>query len=150
MERPHMTGPDKKDYLQAIYELYENKGYARVVDIATSLQVSPSMATRAMQNLAKDGFGLYEKYRGFTLTAKGTLIVRELIEKQQILGQFFLMIGISESTMVDSEIEKIEHRIADKTVACIADLIHFFESSPSSKQAFEAYKESCKEQPLET
>jgi Mn-dependent DtxR family transcriptional regulator len=94
MERLHLTGPDRKDYLQAIYELYEKKGYARVVDIASSLHVSPSMATRAMQSLAKDGFGIYEKYRGFTLTAEGKLLVLELIEKQQILGQFFLMIGL--------------------------------------------------------
>jgi Mn-dependent DtxR family transcriptional regulator len=53
--------------------MFEMKGYARVVDIAASLDVLPSSVTKMMQNLDEQGFGVYERYRGFMLTEKRKL-----------------------------------------------------------------------------
>jgi len=63
--------PSMEDYIERIYLLIEDKGYARVSDIAEALEVHPSSVTKMIQKLDKDNYLVYEKYRGFGLTAKG-------------------------------------------------------------------------------
>jgi Mn-dependent DtxR family transcriptional regulator len=43
--------PSMEDYLEKIYMAIEHKGYARSVDIASSLGVLPSSVTKMMQKL---------------------------------------------------------------------------------------------------
>ncbi|GAA3322096.1 hypothetical protein GCM10020331_040600 [Ectobacillus funiculus] len=67
-----MPTPSMEDYIEQIYLLIEEKGYARVSDIAEALSVHPSSVTKKMvQKLDKDEYLIYEKkYRGLVLTAK--------------------------------------------------------------------------------
>jgi len=66
-----MTTPSMEDYIEQIYMLIEEKGYARVSDIAEALAVHPSSVTKMVQKLDKDEYLIYEKYRGLILTPKG-------------------------------------------------------------------------------
>ncbi len=59
-----MPTPSMEDYLIEIYLLIEEKGYARSVDIANALHVTPSSVTKMIQKLDDSGYILYEKYRG--------------------------------------------------------------------------------------
>ena len=45
-----------EDYLERIHELIEQKGYARVVDIASSLKVKQASVTSMVQKLAEAGY----------------------------------------------------------------------------------------------
>jgi len=45
-----------EDYLERIYKLMEEKGYARVSDIAEGLSVHPSSVTKMIQKLDKDNY----------------------------------------------------------------------------------------------
>ncbi len=65
------TTPNMEDYLEIIYLMFEEKGYARATDIAEHLDVLPSSVTKMMKRLDRQGLGVYEKYRGFVLTSKG-------------------------------------------------------------------------------
>lgn len=58
-----MPTPSMEDYIEKIYSLIENKGYARVSDIAEELLVHPSSVTKMVQKLDKDEYLVYEKYR---------------------------------------------------------------------------------------
>ena len=62
----HLTTPNE-DYLERIYELLNEKGYARVVDIAERLDVKPASVTMMVKKLEISGYILRERYRGFTL-----------------------------------------------------------------------------------
>ena len=53
-----------EDYLEVIYELVEEKGYATTVDISTYLNVSSPSVTKMVQRLDESGYLNYEKYRG--------------------------------------------------------------------------------------
>lgn len=66
-----MPTPSMEDYLERIYKLIDEKGYARVSDIAEGLEVHPSSVTKMIQKLDKDEYLIYEKYRGLVLTSKG-------------------------------------------------------------------------------
>src|SRR5882672_576892 len=55
---PTSSSPSQsaEDYLERIHELIERKGYARVVDIASSLKVRQASVTSMVQKLAEAGF----------------------------------------------------------------------------------------------
>ena len=60
-----------EDYLACIFELIEEKGYARVADVAKALSVAQPSACVMIKRLAQKGYLAREKYRGFTLTGTG-------------------------------------------------------------------------------
>ena len=67
-----------EDYLERILELINTKGYARVVDIATSLGISQASVTNMVQRLDGEGLLKYEKYRGLVLTTAGETLARNI------------------------------------------------------------------------
>ena len=79
---PTTSSPSQsaEDYLERIHELIEEKGYARVVDIASSLKVKQASVTSMVQKLGELGYLNYEKYRGLILTDKGREVARKIQE----------------------------------------------------------------------
>ncbi len=131
--------PSMEDYLEKIYLAIDQKGYARSVDIATSLDVSPPSVTKMMQKLDEAGLGIYEKYRGFVLTEKGTKLAKRLVERHQMLEDFLHIIGVQEKNIYE-EVEKLEHYIGFETALCISTLLEFFEDNPSVLYAYQKYR----------
>src|SRR5207237_8423620 len=84
------TSQSAEDYLERIHELIEQKGYARVVDIASSLKVKQASVTSMVQKLAEAGYLEYEKYRGLILTDKGREVARKIQSRHATLSRFFL------------------------------------------------------------
>ncbi|MDQ3999379.1 MAG: metal-dependent transcriptional regulator, partial [Thermoproteota archaeon] len=60
-----------EDYLEVIYELITQKGYATTVDISDYLNVSSPSVTKMLQRLNESGHVNYERYRGISLTESG-------------------------------------------------------------------------------
>src|ERR1043166_1007872 len=71
MPKRNTPSQSAEDYLERIHELIQEKGYARVVDIASSLKVRQASVTAMVQKLGESGYLKYEKYRGLILTDKG-------------------------------------------------------------------------------
>jgi Mn-dependent DtxR family transcriptional regulator len=140
--------PSMEDYLEKIYLLIEDKGYARVVDIASSLNVLPSSATKMIQKLDETGFGVYERYRGIILTAKGKKLAKSLAEKHEMLEDFLRTIGVPEENIY-KEVEGIEHHISKQTAFCISSLVNFLEDEPAVRAAFLQYRKQLEEQEKE-
>ena len=113
----------------------EEKGYARVVDIASSLKVKQASVTSMVQKLAEQGYLNYEKYRGLILTDKGRTVARRIQERHATLSRFFSLLGLDAETQ-QADIEGIEHHLSPDTVACLADLAEFFEKNPSVLERF--------------
>jgi predicted transcriptional regulator len=83
-----------EDYLEVIYELVRQKGYATTVDISDYLNVSSPSVTSMMKKLDEKGFLRYEKYRGMSLTEKGIEVAKAMHQRHGILSDFFKMIGV--------------------------------------------------------
>jgi Mn-dependent DtxR family transcriptional regulator len=125
-----------EDYLERIHELIEAKGYARVVDIASSLKVRQASVTAMVQKLGRAGFVKYEKYRGLILTDSGREVARRIQDRHATLSRFFSLFGIdAESQRAD--IEGIEHHLSPATLEMLADLAGFFETNPAALKAFQ-------------
>src|SRR5579863_10509387 len=88
---PTLSSPSQsaEDYFERIHELIEEKGYARVVDIASSLKVRQASVTSMVQKLGEAGYLKYEKYRGLILTSKGRDVARKIHSRHETLSRFF-------------------------------------------------------------
>jgi Mn-dependent DtxR family transcriptional regulator len=73
-----------EDYLERILQLINSKGYARVVDIATSLKISQASVTNMVQRLDSQGLLKYEKYRGLVLTPAGETLARNITRRHRL------------------------------------------------------------------
>ncbi|OAB44133.1 transcriptional regulator MntR [Paenibacillus glacialis] len=120
-----MPTPSMEDYLERIYKLIDEKGYARVSDIAEGLEVHPSSVTKMIQKLDKDEYLIYEKYRGLILTTKGKKIGKRLVDRHQLLEQFLTLIGVQHENIY-KDVEGIEHHLSWDSITQIETLVEYF------------------------
>ena len=119
-----------EDYLEVIYELVEQKGYATTVDISTYLNVSSPSVTKMTQRLDETGYLKYEKYRGIRLTDEGVRIAQNIRNRHGLLAEFFKMIGVDEES-ANSDAEGIEHHLHPETIKRLEDFMNVLEKYPS-------------------
>lgn len=134
-----MPTPSMEDHIEQIYLLIENKGYARVSDIAEALSVLPSSVTKMVQKLDKDGYLVYEKYRGLTLTSKGEKLGKRLVKRHELLENFLRLIGVDEN-LIYADVEGIEHHLSWNSINRIADLVQLLEEDSELVKKLEEMK----------
>ncbi|MGO1060441.1 transcriptional regulator MntR [Planococcus sp. FY231025] len=139
-----MPTPSMEDHIEIIYALIEQKGYARVSDIAETLSVLPSSVTKMVQKLDKDGYLIYERYRGLVLTPKGQKLGKRLLKRHDLLEQFLRVIGVEEERIY-RDVEGIEHHLSWNSIDRIADLVQVLEESPELLAKMEKLKNDQKE-----
>lgn len=125
-----------EDYLEAIYDLIQTKGYARAVDIAEHLDVKTPSVTAMIQKL--DGMGLlvYERYRGLTLTQRGEKLARFTQHKHAMILKFLQILGTGERT-ANEDAEGIEHHVHKETLNRIEHFVDFVNDHPSWFKTFQ-------------
>lgn len=133
-----------EDYIELIFNLIQTKGYARVTDLAETLEVHPSSVTKMVQKLDRDGYVHYEKYRGFVLTDKGTKVGKRLLFRHELLEDFLGIIGVEEDRIYD-DVEGIEHHLSWNAIDRIADLVQYFKNDPERFKNLAAIIETSKE-----
>jgi DtxR family transcriptional regulator, manganese transport regulator len=119
-----------EDYLEVIYELVEQKGYATTVDISNFLNVSSSSVTKMMQRLDETGYLKYEKYRGIRLTEEGIRIAQNIRNRHGLLAEFFRIIGVDEES-ANNDAEGIEHHLHPETIRKLEEFINILKKNPS-------------------
>ena len=104
-----------EDYLEVIFELINQKGYATTIDISRYLNVSSPSVTKMVQRLDESGLVKYEKYRGIVLTDEGRNVGSGIRERHNLLVEFLKMIGVDEK-IANSDAEGIEHHLHPQTL----------------------------------
>lgn len=126
------TGPTPRveDYVEVIYELILEKGYARIVDIGAHLHVSSPTATKMIQRLAEDGLVVYERYRGIALTEAGTELAKMVRHRHGIVMDFLRLLEVDEAT-AHKATEGIEHHLDGETLSRLAELVEAAKRDPA-------------------
>ncbi len=119
-----------EDYLERIHELIETKGYARVSDIAESLNLSRPSVSNMVQRMSKLGFVVYEKYRGITLTRTGLEVARRIQRRHVILTEFFSLLGL-DPEVVEKDVEGIEHHLSSVSLARLELIVEYWRKNPA-------------------
>ncbi|MFJ5623850.1 transcriptional regulator MntR [Peribacillus loiseleuriae] len=132
-----MPTPSMEDYIEQIYLLIEEKGYARVSDIAENLSVHPSSVTKMVQKLDQEKYLVYEKYRGLVLTANGKKVGKRLVYRHDLLEQLLQIIGVKEENIYQ-DVEGIEHHLSWDSIDRIGDLVEYFQEVPERMEQLKA------------
>lgn len=121
--------PAIEDYLEQIHNLIVAKGYARVVDIAENLHISQASVTNMVQKLAGEGYLVYERYRGITLTDEGRSVGAEIARRHEVLTRLLSGFGL-DPEMVHRDVEGMEHHISRQTLEVLTLLMEELEGNP--------------------
>ena len=119
-----------EDYLEVIYELIEQKGYATTVDISDYLNVSSPSVTKMTQRLDENGYLIYEKYRGIRLTNEGVRVAKSIRTRHGLLAEFLRILGVNEED-ANSDAEGIEHHLHPETIIKLEEFIKIVKENPS-------------------
>ena len=133
--------PRLEDYLEAIYQLIDEKGYASSVDISDRLQVKPPTVTSMVKKLDKLGYIVHEPYRGMRLTEKGEKLARSVVSRHHVISEFLAMLGVGEKVAYQ-DTEGIEHHIQPVTFRKIERLVEFLRKNPDYLKAVREYVDS--------
>ena len=117
-----------EDYLEQIHNLIEGKGYARVVDIAQNLGISQASVTNMIQKLDAEGYLVYERYRGVTLTDAGRKVGQAIARRHDVLTRLLQRFSLDAET-VHRDVEGMEHHISRQTLQVLTLILEELEGN---------------------
>ena len=104
-----------EDYVEMIFELIEEKGEARAVDLADRFGVSNPTVNASIQRLQKDELVESKPYRSIFLTKKGEELAKFCKNRHEIVYNFLLSIGVKPETAL-TDAEGLEHHVNIETL----------------------------------
>lgn len=104
-----------EDYVELIADLIEEKGEARVVDLAGRLGVTNATVNNTIHRLQRDGLVTSKPYRSIFLTDKGQDLAALARERHRVVREFLISLGVDPET-ADADAEGIEHHVSDATL----------------------------------
>lgn len=113
-----------EDYLRTILEIVEEKGYARVKDIAKKMKVSLPTVTEMLKKLDNKKLVTYEKYGGVTLTPQGKEIAKSIKIRHDTFIKFLKLILVPED-IAEKDAHELEHRLSPKTIEQLTKFVDF-------------------------
>ena len=122
--------PTMEDYLEAIYNISQEKKVVRVKDIAKRLGVKMPTVTSMLKTLGEKGMIDHEKYEYLELTGKGSDIGSEIDQRHQTLKTFLTDILKIDHDQADKDACKMEHAVSPATLESIVEFMAFIENCP--------------------
>lgn len=104
-----------EDYVELIAALMDEKGEARLVELAERFGVTKATVNNTIQRLQRDGFVTSEPYRAIFLTDKGRKLAASSLERHLVVRDFLVSLGIDAET-ADADAEGIEHHVSRTTL----------------------------------
>lgn len=118
LTRQAHAGEVTEDYVEAIADLIEGVGEARVVDLAECLGVTHVTVVRTVARLQRDGLVRSQPYRSIFLTDSGRALAAKVRRRHEIVLAFLRSLGVSD-TAARTDTEGIEHHVSDETLAAL-------------------------------
>jgi len=139
-----MLGRRAEDYLEAIYELCDGKGFTRVKEIAERLKVRPATVSEMLDKLSREGYVVHRKRLYVTLTDKGMDVARDVRGRREILVKFLTTLGVPKS-IAEQDACTMEHALHTETVKQLRNFVKFIEECPiMNPKWLEHFREFCK------
>lgn len=128
-----------EDYLEAIFDLDQEKKVVRVKDIAKRMDVKMPTVSSMLKALNVRGLVNYEKYEYVELTKDGSDVGKEIRRRHEILLQFLTEILEIEFQTADEEACKMEHALSSNTLDRLADFMEFIQQCPRAGENWLKY-----------
>lgn len=105
-----------EDYVEAIAQLSESTGEARVVDLARLLGVSHVTVVRTLARLQKNGLVTTRPYRSIFLTDEGAKLASHSRKRHAIVEACLIKLGVP-AHIARADAEGLEHHVSSQTLA---------------------------------
>jgi DtxR family Mn-dependent transcriptional regulator len=132
-----------EDYLEAIFDLEQDKKVVRVKDIARRMDVKMPTVTSMLKTLNDRGLVHYAKYEYVTLTGQGARVGSEMRRRHEALLQFLTTVLKIDHGTADEEACRMEHALSANTLSHLTDFMDFMKKCPQASDSclnhFEAY-----------
>jgi DtxR family Mn-dependent transcriptional regulator len=125
-----MQNISKEDYLSVIYKYPDKNGEIKANTIAEKLQVSNAAVTDMLKKLLKDGYIVYEKYKGIKLTSVGEEYAKNMVRRHRIWEVFLHQVVGLPWDQVHDEAHNLEHSCSDKLINRMEEMLDFPEFDP--------------------
>jgi DtxR family Mn-dependent transcriptional regulator len=145
-----------EDYLEAIYDIDQQKKVVRVKDIASRMNVKMPTVSSMLKTLSDRKLVHYEKYEYIELTPKGTKIGKEMRRRHGIINEFLTTVLKIDPKVSDEDSCKMEHALSSSTLDSLTDFMEFIQKCPRAGDSwldrFEEYRlhgkidENCRTQ----
>lgn len=138
-----------EDYLEAIYNLLNQKKVSNVKAIAKYLNVSLPAVTASLRNLQEKDFVIYKAYAPVKLTKKGMEIAKEITERHIIIRTFLNQILKLNEFDADEEACAMEHAMSPDTIKKLSILMDKIKNDSHFQDLFieEAEAHLCDQKP---
>jgi DtxR family Mn-dependent transcriptional regulator len=140
-----------EDYLRAVYEIVQQKGFARTNDISKELNVRQPTVVEMMEKLHKRGFVIYEKYGGISLTTQGKDIVKIVNKRHDTFQKFLKLISVPED-IASKDADVLEHLLHPETILQFERFVDFIGHASATghprfvERWIEQFKEYCEKE----
>ena len=108
------TDRSREDYLEAILVIEQKRGEVRSVDVAEHLGFSKASVSRAVAQMAADGFILFGEDKRIRLTPSGRKTAEQVLEKHRFFKEFLENAGVPEDDAAEQAC-LIEHAVSDES-----------------------------------
>lgn len=136
-----------EDYLEAIWNLQDKKGYVKAKDIAERLEVSRPSVSGMIKRLSENNYILYEKYGGIVFTEKGKKLAQKIKKRHNLFVEFLKIIGVSEQN-AQTDACRLEHDVSPETITCLLEFVEFISLLPESSKWKEYFQEYLKKKDM--
>ncbi|HJJ89977.1 MAG TPA: metal-dependent transcriptional regulator [Methanocorpusculum sp.] len=133
----------EEDYLEAILNVSQEKGYAKTKDVAEEMALSPPSVVEMFLKLDRKKLVVYRKYEGVTLTNVGKSIAERVRYRHDVLVEFLKLITVSED-IANKDACAMEHELNAETIQKIKLFVEYVNSSKSVQLEIKRFAEFCK------
>lgn len=105
-----------EDYLEVIYEIFNEKKGVKAVEISRKLGVGRSSVTDALKTLAEKNLVNYGRYDVISLTPEGEKTAKEIVSKHNIIYSFLTDVLNVSHEEANENACRIEHVISQNVV----------------------------------
>jgi DtxR family Mn-dependent transcriptional regulator len=133
-----------EDYLEVIFHLEQSNRVARAKDIADQMNVQRASVTGALKALAGRGLINYSPYSFITLTSAGRTIARDVIQRHEVLREFFITALQMDPEQAETNACRIEHAINPEGIDRLVRFLEFIKICPrTGTDWFDAFARYC-------
>jgi DtxR family Mn-dependent transcriptional regulator len=140
-----------EDYLRAVYEIVQQKGYAGTNEISKELNVQQPTVVEMMKKLHNRGFVIYEKYGEISLTPQGKSIVKIVEKRHDTFQKFLKLISVPED-IASKDADVLEHLLHPETILQFERFVDFIGHAFATghpkfvERWMEQFKEYCEKE----